>query len=473
MEYALSHQPTRVIALLIDSLPDGPRFRDLAARALRNGKDVVALKIGHSEAGARAAVAHSSRMAGDAAAYAALFEAAGVAAAASLEGLMTASALLARYGRQKGALGAMSTSGAGASLIADRCAALGVKLAPFTAETTSRIDSFRKFSRIGNPLDLGIFGGLKNARDVPTALMTDPGVGVALALVHSLNPWQGDPIRAGLFAGKEVSGKPLLIVSPGGMPADERALYETRGVDVFTETDIVLEGIGALLTPSPTPVSEPRPTAAPALPRRQLTEPESLRLLRGFGVPAVATRECRNLDDTIKAANETGYPIVLKGIVEGVAHKSDLGLVHAGLPGRDALESAYQRLNTTRVIVQPMIAGDLEVIAGVSRSPGVGLVLLAGLGGIYAEALRETVLWPLPAAPEAITAKLGNSAIGRVLTSPRWHHPNAMAAFTELLLHLQAAAQALSDQLEAIDINPVLLGAHGAIAVDALIVPRA
>jgi acyl-CoA synthetase (NDP forming) len=472
MEYALTHEPTRVIALLIDSLPDGPRFRALAARALQNGKDVVVLKIGGSQAGARAAVAHSSRLAGDAAAYAALFDAAGVATAASLEGLMTASALLTTYGRQKGALGAMSTSGAGASLIADRCAALGVELASFTAETAARIDSYRKFSRIGNPLDLGIFGGLKNARDVPAALMTDPGVGVGLALVHSLNPWQGDPIRAGLFGGKEVSGKPLFVVSPGGMPAEERGLYETRGVQVFTETDIVLEGIGALLAPLPAPTPTAPPAATPALPRRPLTEPESLRLLRGFGVPAVETHECNTLGEAVEAATQAGYPVVLKGIVEGVAHKSDLGLVHAGLRDRDALEAAFRRLNTGRVIVQPMIAGDLEVIAGISRSPGVGLVLLAGLGGIYAEALRETVLWPIPVPHEVITARLAESAIGRVLTSPRWRHPGAMAAFSDLLLRLQDAALALADQIEAIDINPVLLGANGATAVDALIVPR-
>ena len=133
MEYAIGHAPTRVIALLIDLLDDGPRFRRLAEQAAAAGKHVVALKIGGSEAGARAAVAHSSRIAGDNAAYAALFEASGVATVASLEGFMTAAALLDRYGRHPGGLGAMSTSGAGASLLADRCAALGVPLAVLSA----------------------------------------------------------------------------------------------------------------------------------------------------------------------------------------------------------------------------------------------------------------------------------------------------------------------------------------------------
>src|SRR6201999_953606 len=104
------------------------------------------------------AVAHSSRLAGDAAAYRALFDASGVAQVATLEGLLTASALLARYGRRPGRLGALSTSGAGASLIADRCAALGVELAALSDPTRAAIDQHKMFSRIGNPLDLGIFG---------------------------------------------------------------------------------------------------------------------------------------------------------------------------------------------------------------------------------------------------------------------------------------------------------------------------
>lgn len=473
MEYAIGHAPTQVIALLIDSLDDGARFRALAERARAAGKHVVALKIGASDAGAAAAVAHSSRLAGDAAAYAALFEAAGVAQVATLEGLMTASALLERYGARPGALGAMSTSGAGASLIADRCAALGVTLAAFGPGTHAAIDAHKVFSRIGNPLDLGIFGGMRRSGDVPSHLLADPEVGVALALVHSMNPWQGDPIRAALARAREASGKPLLIVAPGGMPPEERATYESRGMPVFTETDILLEGIGALMTPPPVATPELSRAPAPRLPARALTEPESLRLLAGFGVPVVPTVECGTADEAAAAARQAGYPVVLKGVAEGVAHKSDLGLVRVGLRDEAALREAFGTLGCARVVVQAMVAGGLEAIAGVSRAEGVGLVLLAGLGGIHAEALRDVATWPLPIARPAIEAKLARGGLGRVLASTRWPHPAAAAALVDLLMALQEAALALGERLEAIDVNPVILGASGAIAVDALVVPRA
>ena len=473
MEYGIGHPQTRVIALLIDSLDDGPRFRRLALAAHAAGKPVVALKIGSSAAGAAAAVAHSSRMAGDAASYQALMDASGVSTVKTLEGLMTAAALLDKYGRHPGKLGAISTSGAGASLIADRCEALGVPLAELSDTTYAAIDAQKMFSRIGNPLDLGIFGGMRRAGEIPMLLMADPGVSVALGLMHSMNPWQGDPIRDALAKGREMSKKPLLIVSPGGMPAPERESYTSRGMDVFTETDILLEGIGAMLAPFPVAIPRDAPGAAPAMPDRPLTEPESLNLLLGFGARTVPTVECPSLGHALSAARAVGYPVVLKGVVEGVAHKSDQGLVHINLTDTETLEAAYASLGCANVIVQKMIKGSLEAIVGVTRADGVGLVLLAGLGGIHAEALDDAIVWPIPVSRQAIEAKLATSSLGRVLASYRWPHEGSAGALVELLLAVQRAALAIGDGLEAIDVNPVILGATGAVAVDALVIPRA
>ena len=471
MEYGIGHAPTRVIALLIDSLDDGPRFRRLALAAHAAGKHVVALKIGGSEAGAAAAVAHSSRMAGDDASYHALFKASGVATVKTLEGLMTAAALLDKYGSCPGKLGSLSTSGAGASLIADRCEALGVPLATLTPETHAAIDSQKMFSRIGNPLDMGIFGGMRRSADVPRLLMADKGVSVGLALVHSMNPWQGDPYRAAMGAAREKSGKPLLVVTPGGMPAAERETYRTRGIDVFTDTDILLEGIGALMTAPPQPIPSATLSEAPTLPARQLTEPESLHLLVSFGVPAVQTVECESAGEAIAAATRIGFPVVLKGVADGIAHKSDLGLVHVGLRDADAVARTYAAIDCPKVVIQAMVSGSLEAIAGVTRADGVGLVLIAGLGGIFAEALHDVSTFPLPVDRGFVETELARGTLGRILTSPRWKHPSSFSAFVDVLMSLQNAALSLGDALQAIDINPVILGAAGAIAVDALVIP--
>jgi acyl-CoA synthetase (NDP forming) len=380
--------------------------------------------------------------------------------------------LLDKYGSCPGKLGSLSTSGAGASLIADRCDALGVPLATLSPETYAAIDSRKMFSRIGNPLDMGIFGGMRRSADVPSLLLGDPGVSVGLALVHSMNPWQGDPYREAMGKAREISKKPLLVVTPGGMPEAERATYASRGIDVFTDTDILLEGIGALLTAPPEPIPETVHAPAPVLPARQLTEPESLRLLAAFGVRTVPTIECSSAADAVAAATRLGYPVVLKGVAAGVAHKSDLGLVHVGLRDPDAVAEAYAAVECRDVIVQAMIGGGLEAIAGVTRADGVGLVLIAGIGGIFAEALQDVATFALPIGRTFIEAGLAKGSLGRILASPRWKHPAAFGAFVDLLMSLQSAALAIGDNLLAIDINPVILGEAGAIAVDALVVPR-
>jgi succinyl-CoA synthetase beta subunit len=207
------------------------------------------------------------------------------------------------------------------------------------------------------------------------------------------------------------------------------------------------------------------------MPPRQLTEPESLELLSTFGVPTVPTVFCESATAARAAADRLGYPVVLKGVADGVAHKSDLGLVHVGLRDEDAVTRAFAATGCDTVVVQAMIRGELEAIAGVTRADGVGLMLLAGLGGIHAEAFRNVTMWPIPVSRETIEQGLRGSALGRVLHGPRWKHPNTASAFVDVLLGLQAAAVALGERLHAIDVNPVILGEHGAVAVDALVIP--
>ena len=174
-----------------------------------------------------------------------------------------------------------------------------------------------------------------------------------------------------------------------------------------------------------------------------------------------------------RAAERVGFPVVLKGVAEGVAHKSELGLVHVGLRDADAVAAGLRGHSACgNVVVQAMVRGDLEAIAGVTRADGVGLVLLAGLGGIHAEALRDVCLWPIP-----VVARRHRGAVAARQPRPRaararaGNIPTRRTRFMDLLMALQDRRRGLGDRLQAIDVNPVILGASGAIAVDALVVP--
>jgi acetate---CoA ligase (ADP-forming) len=267
-----------------------------------------------------------------------------------------------------------------------------------------------------------------------------------------------------------------VVVAPGGFPPEEKSAYELGGVPVFSHTETALQGIAAILRKSPpAPPAFSDPITPVVLPSRAgpMREPESLALLAAHGIAAVATHVCVSEQQILDAAEQVGWPVVLKGVVDGVAHKTERGLVRVGLQNRAALKEAYRSLGCAQVIVQPMLAGGLELIAGITRAPGVGPLLLAGLGGIFAEALDSVLLWPIPVAIEEIKDSIAASALGRIFASPRWNDQRSRDAFIELLGALQRFALAAGDRLQAIDINPVILGSGRAVAVDALVIPRA
>ncbi len=484
LDYALDDEETQTIALLLDSIADGQRLRCQGERASALGKRIVALKVGTSEAGERAALAHSSRLAGNAGAYAALFEAAGVATASTLEGLMTTAALLSFYGRATGGLGLFTNSGAGAAMLADLASARDITLPDFVDDTRRRLDGYRSFSRFGNPIDIGVFERGQGG-SLSSILASDPGLGAVMAVMNPLNPDAGSPgVMEGLAQAQQSSGKPFVVVAPGGYPPQMHARYEALGLHCFPDTAMTLEAMNALLA-KPNAIANQRQTEFRIRPaaadsdhlmalRRPLTEPESLRLLETFGLSTVATVTCSSLEAAIHAAENLGWPIVAKAVIEGVAHKTEAGLVRLDIRDRDALAKAYRDFNAPpKLAVQRFVKGDAEAIAGITRARDVGPILLAGLGGIYAEALREVTMWALPTGREEIEQKLALSALGRLLTSSRWRHGGTRDAFIDALLALQEFSLWAAERVAAVDVNPLLLCADGAIAVDALVIPTA
>eukprot|EP01037_Dinobryon_pediforme_P012536 gene12536-12625_t len=415
LEYWIEQPGCGVVAMLLDAIADGPRFRSLADRATELGKPIVVLKIGTSEVGADAAQAHSSRLAGSAAAYAALFEACGVASVTSIEGLMAAAALLSRFGRLPGGMAAISTSGAGAALVADLAARHGIAVPPFCEAVQATLQDRRRFSRLGNPLDLGALGGMVRVGDAPSVIGTDPGIGLVMAFVHSLGSRPRGIVTNALAAGRATSQKPFVIIAPGGLAPDEHAAYQDADIAVIPDTDAAFQAIAAVLAlPRRHPMLPgTAPLQTPLLYLdRPLTEPESLSLLAEAGIAVIRTDLATSLEQALAAAAAIGFPVVLKGVVAGIAHKTEAGLVKVGLKDAEALRSAYAEMGApNQVAVQPMAQGRAEVIAGVTRTD-LGLMLVAGLGGIYAEALGEVVMWPIPSAREDIAARLAGSALG-------------------------------------------------------------
>lgn len=479
LEYAIQEEATKVIAMLLDSLSDGERLRALARQAKAAGKHIVALKIGRTEKGADAAMAHSSRLTSGPGAYEALMDACGIPLVSTLEGLTTAAAMLSYYGKVEGGLAVFSTSGAGAALLADLTETLHVPLTEFTPATVAKLETFRKFSKLGNPIDFGIFGERSKARDVPSIVAADPGVGMLMAQVHAQRDWQRIPTMAAITHTLTTSDKPFLILAPGGLSPGQREDCDAAKLRVFKDSHATLQGISAILKTGEEDVPPPKLPFVPAAQAellsldRPLTEPESLSILETFGIRTVASHVCASLDEAVSAAEKLGWPVVLKGVVPGLAHKSDAGLVRVDLRDAEQLRSAYIGMGSPEnVVVQSFVKGDIEAIAGITRSPDVGPIMLVGLGGIYAEALKDITMFSVPASRATIEMKLAASPLGRVLQSPRWTSAKSFDTLIDTLLSLQALGGWAGNRIEAVDVNPLVIGKAGVVAVDGLIIPR-
>ncbi len=495
-EYCAEDEHTRVIGLIVEAISDGARLAAITRRAQARGKHVVALKLGQSDSGSRATAAHSSRLAGSARAYLALFRDLGIPTVRTVEGLVAAAAVLQAAPSRAGAdgrepgIGAMTYSGAGGSLLADAAARNCLRLTAFSNETTSALDEHRKFAPIVNPVDLG-GTGTGAMPEVAARVAEDPGVDAVVLYGHVLQTRENQ-LRGPRVLGetRRATGKVHVVVAPGTLTDEEEAGYVKEDVLLFHDTEVALEGIGAYFAtlrhangrmdgaPHAAPTPLPEDEALRPLERGgPLGEAESLTLLRSYGVPCVPWTVAHSADEAATAAAALGWPVVMKGVVPGVAHKARQGLVALGLRDAAALRTAFDEMaarsgagSALAVLVQPMLSVQLEAFVGLASEPGLGKFLVAGLGGIHTEELDDAVLWSLPTTRERILAELPQTRLGRILASGTLHEATA-EQLADVILAVQALALGLGDRVHSVDVNPVAFTERGPVALDGLIIP--
>ena len=514
LAFLIEDPETEVIGLIVEAVADGARLRELAQRARLAGKPIVALKLGRSAAGAGAALAHSSRLAGSARAYGALLDACGIGVVRSIETLAAVTTLLS----DKRALGhdgddkrdwrwiGVSSTGGGCSLMADHAGDLGLAQAgnadgTWGGETARLIAGYEGTGLIRNPVDGGNLHGWDKLPGLIAAMERDGHLGPLVGFAHRLpNLGRDMTLLEPLVARKQRTGAPVVIVAPGGLRPEIEARYAAEHIPVFHDLPTCFESLRCLADMRE---MASRETGEPALAAGArnggtgvrsalsalsaghfLTETASATVLRRGGVPMVESRIVASRAEAQQAAALLGFPVVLKALAPGVAHKNDAGLVAVSLADAAALEAAFGRLeraiagigasrDDTAFIVQPMISARAELILGTTWEPALGHFLLAGLGGIDAEAFDSVVLMPVPMTPADIRRSLAASRLAPLLARLSQRTGRAvLAEITAALLALQRVAVEADDMLGSIDINPLVVTDDGLVAVDALIVRR-
>ena len=487
VDYLIEDDQTRVLALILDGVTDGHRFRSALRRAREAGKQVVALKLGNTSAGNSAAQAHSSRMAGTAAVYEAVLASEGAVLVPTLETLAIVSALAAggRSARTPYTT-ALSTSGAGGILLADNLGRYGVALTELADVTHATMAPRAGFARVMNPFDIGA-AGPNTIHDHLAALAGDPGTG---ALLFYLTPTPTEAWRVSLAEALAVTATahadlPVVVASPAPLGEREARIYADAGVPVVASlldaTVAVRSMVDARFPGSGSTDAAPASLGRTGADGHALSEPASKAYLAGRGVAMTRELLVDSLDAARKAGTDLGYPLVLKAAGAGLTHKTEHALVVLGVTDEGALESVYLDLDRRGrsldpdgyegVIVSPMAEPGVDVVVGMTRDAEFGPMILVGAGGVLTEFLADVALAPTPVDAGRAGALVASTAVSRLLSGYRSTPPADLQALVGLVEQVSRIAEE-DPALEAIDLNPVrvLPAGLGLVVLDALVV---
>ncbi len=486
------------IALFLESDGDGERLARALARCAERGVGVAALKVGSSAAGARAAGAHTGALAGDQRVFAALLEEAGAALASDPgELLELARALAAPRSRPRrdGGLAILTCSGGDSGIAADLAARRRLELPELAPATRARLaELLPAAATIANPLDYTslLWDEPAVLEQIAAAVGSDPGIDQLLLFFDQpdgLDPeiaaeWES--VRRALLAGAEGSGAAVLFAStlPELLERGAAAALAARDVACAAGLGEAIACAAALRAPPADPerLREIAAAAGAGADRAApievgggewRSEADAKRLLREAGLAVPAGGQAFDAGGAAAAAWELGFPVALKLSSPSLLHKSEAGALALDLGDPETVRAAAERLLSlpeaagATLLVERMVdrRGGVELLFAAHRD-GVVPALAVGLGGIWAEALDDVAIVPLPASPARVEHALRSLQASPVLLRARGGRPLALPAAAKFGAALGDLL--LAESLQLLEVNPALLTPTACIALDAL-----
>jgi len=471
LAYWYDDPATRAVALYLESVGNPRRFARIA-RALGRRKPVLAVKSGRSAAGQRAGASHTAAAAAPDATVDALFAQAGVIRCDTLGELLDAGRLLVDQPLPGGTrVGVVGNAGGVNVMIVDAADAHGL--------TVPALPS------VANPVDLGAAATPEAFRDTIIALADSGEVDSVIAVfaVTGANDVTGvlDAIRDTLDRISLPACAVLLGIDepPAVLGARRAPVY---GLPEQAVTAIARAAGYARWRATPPGVRAPLSDVDTTTARRIATEALAVHpgwqpadvaagLLSCYGIPLAPGRVVHSAQEAVEAADGLGYPVVLKAADPDLVHKSDIGGVRLNLGDEASVGTAYQAIAdalgqpSPPVLVQPMAEPGLELVAGIVHDPVFGSVVMLGLGGVHTEIFADRTLRLLPVTDTDASRMWRSLRAAPLLTGYRGQPAVDTAAVEDLVIRLGRLAEDLPELAE-LDLNPVLVGPSGLIAVD-------
>ncbi len=483
IEYWENDPATRIISLYIEDFGNPRRFTKLARRITRK-KPILMVKSGRTEAGARAASSHTGALSGMDRATTALLRQTGVIRARSIDEMMALIPAFARCPLPKGDRVAILTNAGGPAIMAtDALEGHGMHLAELDDDTRRRLaERLPAEASVSNPVDMIAAADAENFRECVRILLESDEVDIGIvAFVPPIMVNPTDVVRA-VTESMEGIGKPVLMVLMAEDQYYERIpveipeappIYRYPETAVYAAAELCGHARWIARDGGTVPeVDADRETARRILEEEgvagEYLDPDAaFRLLEAYRFPLAPWRRIRTAEEAVAAANELGYPAVLKVAGRKIVHKSDVGGVILGIQGDLEMEGAFGKMSRAvrglghvpeeeGFLVQPMSAPGKEAILGLSTDPVIGPMLLFGLGGKYVEVFQDVALRVHPITDVEAREMVESIRGFPLLEGVRGEEGVALPVVHDALLRMSALVSDFP-QLAEIDLNPFLL----------------
>ncbi|TRW82728.1 acetate--CoA ligase family protein [Mycolicibacterium sp. 018/SC-01/001] len=468
IDYALSDNGTRLIALLLETPRAVPRLRAALVRAADAGTPVIVLTIGGSARGRAMVAAHSGALAGGSDAWRAFCAATGAVHVSDMAEFADTIELFATQRRaRRGGVATVHDSGAERALTVDLADELGIEFAPLTPATVATIASLLDDGlQPTNPLDVwGTGADTRNLFGACLRAMTDdPAVGVTALAVDLVTEFDGDTDYADAVVDvAKQTDAPLAVLTSVPSAIDRITAQRLRDNGVA-----VLEGLRSGLTAMGHLAAWPSPLDTVTAVGPGPTTAEGFDLLAHYGISVVPTRTAADLDTACAAAAQIGYPVAVK--TTAAEHKSDVGGVVLDVGDDDALHKAYRGLAMLgpTVTVSAMAPAGVEVSVGYVCDAAFGPLVVVAAGGTLVELLADRAVACPPVSRERAQNMLARLKIRALLDGWRGGPAADVDALVDVVVAFGQMAVDLADRYSAVEANPVIVSPSGAVAVDVL-----
>jgi acyl-CoA synthetase (NDP forming) len=497
--YLVEDPACAVIACLFEGMQDPARLLEAAALAWQADKPLIVYKMATGEEGAAAALSHTGSLAGSYAAYRAAFRREGVVLVEDYESLIPTASFFAKAPKPAtSGVAIVAASGGSAIIAADRAEQHGVPL-------PQPNPSLRAFLEARIPE----FGAARNPCDVTAQVINDPNSLVECVEALLAAPEYGALAIPAVYSSAagtrfipvydELAGRYGKIICSAwqsewrdGPGARERE--EARNIALFP----TMSGCFAALATANWRAAhraEPRPEPrrlAPATAKDAaagllaasapvLTERDAKAVLAPYGIPGVAEHLAADREGAIAAAEALGFPVVLKALSPDLPHKSEAGVIHLDLRSAAAVGAAHDAIRgrvaalspaprLAGVLVQKMAPPGIEIVVGGRVDPQFGPLVVVGFGGVLVELLNDTALSPAPVGPGEAEAMLRELRGFRLLQGYRGQQAVDLARLCDVICRASEFVADQSEQVQELDINPLICAGSAIAAVDALIV---